>query len=158
MHPHAALLTRFYTAFQERDAEAMIACYHPEVQFHDPVFRALDAPRAAAMWRMLCGRAKDLELHFSDVQADDAEGRAHWEALYTFSATGRRVLNRIDARFRFRDGRIADHRDAFDLWAWAGMALGAKGTLLGWTPLVKNAIHRQAIAGLNAFIEKQART
>jgi hypothetical protein len=31
------------------------------------------------------------------------------------------------------------------------MALGAKGTLLGWTPLVQNAVRREAMRGLAAY-------
>ena len=54
--------------------------------------------------------------------------------------TGRKVLNRIDAEFVFRAGKIARHTDSFDLWAWAGMALGLKGRLLGWLPPVQGAI------------------
>ena len=54
-------------------------------------------------------------------------GRAHWDATYTYSATGRRVDNRIDATFAFRDGLIVRHDDRFDLWRWARQALGVQG-------------------------------
>jgi len=150
-HPHARLIEKFYTLFQNRDADGMIACYHSEVLFSDPVFRDLEGPRAGAMWRMLCQRARDLQLEFRDIVADDTTGRAHWEAHYVFSATGRKVHNVIDARFEFRDGKIVRHADTFDLWRWSGMALGAKGKLLGWLPAVQRAIHDKAIAGLDAF-------
>ena len=96
------------------------------------------------MWAMLCARGKDLALEWRDVRADDRTGSAHWEPRYTFSATGRPVHNVIDAEFSFRDGRIAAHVDRFDLWRWSRMALGAKGTLLGWSPQVSNAVRRQA--------------
>ena len=88
MHPHAQLIQNFYTSFQRRDAAGMIACYHPEVVFFDPVFMRLEGARAGAMWQMLCGRAKDLEITFSNVRADDQTGAAHWEAIYTFSKKG----------------------------------------------------------------------
>ena len=39
------------------------------------------------------------------VEADDRQGRAHWEAHYRFGAAGRQVHNVIDGSFRFRDGR-----------------------------------------------------
>lgn len=35
MHPNADLLTRFYTALGNRDADVMVACYHPDVEFVD---------------------------------------------------------------------------------------------------------------------------
>ena len=151
MHPNAALGERFYTAFQRRDAAGMIACYHPQIEFSDPVFPDLRGDQARAMWKMLAGRAQDLELTFSDVTADDRRGSARWIAKYTFSKTGRKVINRISAEFEFTDGLISRHRDRFDLWKWAGMALGAKGMLLGWTPLVQNAIRAEAARGLARF-------
>jgi ketosteroid isomerase-like protein len=154
-HPNAELIETFYAAFQRRDAEAMVACYAPDVWFSDPVFHDLRGPRAGAMWRMLTARASSLEVTFRDVRADDHVGSAHWEARYVFSATGRSVHNVIDARFELRDGKITRHADTFDLWRWAGMALGAKGKLLGWAPPIKNAIHKTAMRGLEAFEAKQ---
>jgi len=151
---HRALITRFYTAFAARDAEAMAACYHPEVVFSDPVFQRLEGKDAGDMWRMLCQRGKDLEVVFSDVKADDKSGSAHWDATYTFSATGKKVHNVIDARFEFKEGLIARHVDTFDLWRWSRMALGAKGVLLGWAPPVQGAIRKQGMGGLRAWQRK----
>jgi len=104
---------------------------------------------------MLAKRAASLEVTFSGIVADDRTGRAHWEASYLFSATGRQVRNVIDARFELRDGKIIRHADTFDLWRWAGMALGPKGKLLGWAPPIQNAIHKNAMRGLEAFEAKQ---
>lgn len=151
MHTHAQLISKFYAAFQERDAETMAACYHPEVHFSDPVFPSLKGAEAGDMWRMLCERGADLQIDFRDVAADDASGRAHWDARYTFSATGRKVLNKVDAEFEFKDGKIIRHRDHFSFTQWAGQALGLTGRLLGWTPLVKNKVRRTAAKGLEVF-------
>ena len=115
----------------------MAACYAPDARFSDPVFD-LAGDEVGAMWSMLCERGRDLRVEWRDVRADDATGAAHWEARYTFSATGRPVHNVIDAAFTFSAGRIARHVDTFDLWRWSRMALGAKGALLGWTPFVRN--------------------
>jgi ketosteroid isomerase-like protein len=155
MHPNAALIERFYRAFQSRDAAAMEACYHPDVVFSDPAFPELRGREAGAMWAMLCGRAKDLEIEFGDVRADEARGSAHWEARYTFSPTGRRVHNVIDAAFEFRDGLIVRHADRFGFWRWARQALGPAGWLLGWTPMVRNRVQSEARRGLEAFLQKQ---
>ena len=148
---NAALIERFYAAFARRDAAGMLACYHREVTFSDPVFTALDAGGVATMWHMLCARSKDLELAVSDIAADANSGRAHWVATYTFSATGRKVINRIDAAFEFRDGLILRHVDRFSLWRWAAMALGAKGALLGWCPPVRAAVRAHAAKALSAY-------
>ncbi len=156
MHPHEDLIRRFYTAFQRRDAQEMAACYHPEVEFSDPGFPELRGPRAAGMWRMLCERGADLQVEFRDVSADDQVGRAHWEARYTFSLTGRKVHNVIDAEFQFRDGRIVRHVDHFDLRRWMGMALGWKGTLLGWLPPVQGALRKKFARTLDQWLERES--
>ena len=154
---HVALIERFYAAFGCRDAPGMLACYHHDVTFSDPVFPALDAHGVATMWSMLCERGKDLSVAVSGVEADRVKGRAHWVARYTFSATGRPVTNRIDAAFDFRDGVIVRHVDRFDLWRWAAMALGAKGSFLGWLPPVRAAIRAQAARSLEAFAAARRR-
>jgi len=156
-HPNAALIERFYSAFARRDGAAMAACYAPDARFSDPVFDLAGA-EVGAMWSMLCERGRDLRVEWRDVRADDANGAAHWEARYTFSATGRPVHNIIGAAFTFNAGRIARHVDTFDLWRWSRMALGAKGALLGWTPFVRKAIQRQARHGLDAWIASHPRT
>jgi hypothetical protein len=100
---------------------------------------------------MLCARSKDFALEFRDVRADDRQGSAHWDARYTFSKTGRSVLNRIDATFEFRDGKIVRHVDRFDFWKWSSQALGPMGLFLGWTPIVRGAVRRQAAEQLAAW-------
>lgn len=155
MHPNAELIRTFYTSFQRRDGRAMEACYDPAVVFSDEVFVDLEGPRAGAMWRMLCVRAKDLRVEFRDVDADDATGRAHWDAWYTFSATGRPVHNQVDARFEFRNGKISRHRDSFDFWTWASQALGPVGWLFGWSSLIKNRVRAQAAENLEDFLRKE---
>ncbi|MBE2201344.1 MAG: nuclear transport factor 2 family protein [Anaerolinea sp.] len=154
MTAHSHLIESFYTAFQHRDYAEMIACYHPDVHFSDPVFTDLHGKRAKAMWHMLCERGKDLQVTFSDVQADGATGRAHWEATYTFSGAGRRVHNIIEATFVFQDGLIIRHQDSFDLWRWTRMALGPTGILLGWSPLVQRRVRETAVTGLTKFINQ----
>ncbi|MDF2793225.1 MAG: Ketosteroid isomerase-related protein [Pseudomonas orientalis] len=148
---HNALISRFYSAFQRLDAEAMVACYSDDVVFSDPAFGELRGGDAGDMWRMLTTRAKDFSLTFDQVRSDERTGSAHWVATYLFSATGNTVVNDIQARFVFRDGRICEHHDHFDLWGWSRQALGTKGLLLGWTPLVRNAVRAQANKGLKAF-------
>lgn len=118
-HPNADLITRFYQAFQQLDAERMVSCYAPDVRFSDPAFGTLTGDDAADMWRMLTTRAKKFSLTFSDVQADANGGSAKWVATYLFSQTGRTVVNRIQASFVIRDGLIVEHRDHFDMWRWS---------------------------------------
>jgi ketosteroid isomerase-like protein len=155
MHPNAELIQRFYEAFAARDHAGMRACYAPDVRFTDEVF-TLAGMRAHAMWHMLCENATDLAVTFRDIDADEHSGRAHWEAIYTFSQTGRRVHNILDATFTFDDGLIHTHRDRFDLWRWSRMALGPVGLALGWSPVVRGKVRAMAARSLDAFVGKHA--
>jgi hypothetical protein len=158
MSQEAALLERYYRAFSTLDAEAMAACYHPQVRFGDPAFPALQGSEVGDMWRMMSGRAVDFRLDVTEAPSV-SQGRGHGACIahYTFSATGRRVANPISSRFEFRDGLIAVQADHFPFWAWSRQALGLPGLLLGWTPLLQRKVQRQAGQGLAAFRAARAR-
>ncbi|HYN52788.1 MAG TPA: nuclear transport factor 2 family protein [Thermoleophilaceae bacterium] len=148
---HVQLIERFYKAFDEGDGATMAACYSPQVHFSDPVFPDLNGSRAGAMWQMLTAAPGELHIELLEHEAGDAQGSAHWRAHYTFSETGRPVVNDIHANFRFEDRLIADHRDEFSFHRWARQALGPVGLLLGWTPLLRSAVRRKAAARLDEF-------
>lgn len=152
MHQHEELIESFYTSFQKLDAEAMIRCYHADIRFSDPVFPALSKAEVGEMWKMLCSQAKNFDLTFASIEANDQTGKAHWEAQYDFSATGRRVHNKIEAEFEFQDGKIIKHTDTFNFWKWSSMALGPVGFLLGWTPLLRKKVQKQARGRLARFM------
>jgi len=151
-----ALIERFYRAFQQKDYQTMVQCYHPQATFRDEAFGLNGAEEIGAMWQMLCERGKDMQLSFS-VSEDNGRVTAHWEALYTFSQTGRRVHNKIDASFEFRDGKIIRHDDRFNFWSWSRQALGLPGLLLGWTPLLKNKVQTMAMKNLRLFMKGNGR-
>ena len=98
------------------------------------VRRRSTAARCARCGRCSPSQASDLSVVVRDVEADDETGSAHWTATYTFSATGRKVVNEIDARFRFRDGLAVEHHDAFSFFRWARQALGPAGARHGVEP------------------------
>jgi ketosteroid isomerase-like protein len=144
-----ALIKQFYQSFASADASGMIACYHDEIQFEDPVFGILKGDDAKNMWRMLV--QPGIKITFDQVQADELNGAAHWIAYYTFSQTGNKVVNNISAAFEFKDGKIIKHTDTFNLWTWFKQALGWKGYLLGWTSFLKNKTRQRALAKLKKF-------
>ena len=148
MHPHETLIREFYGAFARKDGEAMARCYHPDVFFSDTVFPRLHGEEAGDMWRMLLSRAADLEVTLDSASADEDGGRAQWTARYTFSRTGRKVVNVISALFAFRDGRIVRHHDSFSFWRWASQALGPLGAALGWFAPLKWKVRRDAAGAL----------
>src|SRR5690349_11733526 len=106
MNDHEQLIRRFYTAFQQLDYKTMQGCYHDDALFFDPVFQDLNAWEVRQMWEMLCKQAKDFQLQFSEVKAEEEYGSCTWTATYTFSKTGRKVTNHIKAYFKFYEGKI----------------------------------------------------
>jgi ketosteroid isomerase-like protein len=154
VHANAALIDHFYASFARRDAAAMVKCYAPDAHFRDPIFD-VEGADVAAMWTMLCERGRDLAIEWRDVQANESEGSARWEARYTFSVTGRKVHNLVDSRFTFRDGLIVTHTDTFNLWRWSRMAIGPKAVLLGWTPFVQKAIRSEARRGFDGWMARR---
>ncbi len=151
-----ATITKFYTAFQQKDYKAMASLYHPEATFKDAAFDLKSGKEAGAMWQMLITAGKDLRIEFSDVRADEKTGSAHWEAWYTFSKTGRKVHNVIEAKFEFKDGLIYRHADHFDFWRWSRQSLGLTGWLLGWSGFLKNKVSTAAMKSLHDFMAKSA--
>ena len=149
---NAELITHFYQSFANGDAEGMVACYNDNIQFKDPAFGALKDEDAKKMWRMLMSRSQGkIHITFSNVEANETKGSANWVAEYTFSATGRKVINIISAAFEFKDGKIIKHTDSFDIYKWSQQAFGLKGYLLGWTSFMQNKIQQQSTTLLKKY-------
>ena len=150
------LVTRFYSAFQNLDYATMQDCYSDEVIFQDPAFGVLNGIEAKSMWEMLAKNAKNFSLSFSDIKAEDDEYiTCKWVARYTFSATGRNVVNRIQAYIRVQNGKITEHTDHFNFWSWARQATGISGWLLGWSAFFQSQVRSQAKANLKKFMDKK---
>lgn len=147
------LIYHFYTCFKNKDIEGMQNCYADNAIFNDTVFRDLHAQQVRLMWAMLIGNAKDLHIEFSGVKTGKGTGSAQWVATYTFSATGRKVVNPIKASFQFENGKIVRHEDEFDFYHWAKQALGLSGLLLGWTSFLKNKIRKKAANNLKSYMD-----
>jgi len=154
MHPNEQLIHKFYTCFQQKDYKGMQECYADNATFSDAVFKNLDAAQVKGMWEMLCIRGKDLQLEYKDVWADDNTGHAEWIATYTFTGTGKKVVNNVRSEFRFENGKIVAQNDHFDFYRWARQALGTPGKLLGWTGALKNKVQKTAKKNLDDFMKK----
>ena len=154
MQLNEQVIHRFYSSFQQLDAGAMNSCYSEDIVFNDPVFGLLRGDEVRNMWEMLCKNAKDFNLEFSDITLLDEEyATCKWTASYTFSKTGRKVVNNIKAFMKLQDGKIIEHSDAFRLSTWIGQALGWKGVLFGWTGFMKRAVQKNARKSLIKYIE-----
>lgn len=156
MSDNKQIIEKFYTAFQQLDYKSMQTCYSDDIIFSDPVFLLLKGNEAKAMWEMLCKNARDFSLRFSDIELIDHEyATCSWTASYTFSRTGRKVVNNIKAFMRLKDGKIIEHSDGFRLSTWAAQALGWKGVLFGWTGFMKRGIQKNARRNLAYFIQSK---
>lgn len=151
------LIETFYTALNNSDGKTMVSCYHDNVIFEDPAFGILKGAKAKSMWLMLCEsqNGNGFKVEFSKIDTTEFNGSAHWEAFYTFSKTGRKVHNKIDASFEFKDGLIIKHTDVFDLHKWAKQAFGLKGMLFGGMPFFKKKLNIQTNSLLDKYINKK---
>jgi ketosteroid isomerase-like protein len=154
MENNQQLIEEFYTCFKNKDYKGMQACYADNAVFNDAVFKNLNAAQVKAMWQMLISTAKDFKIEFSNISSDGKLVYAHWDAYYTFSKTGKKVINRIDATFEIENGKIIKHTDNFNFYTWARQALGTPGLLLGWTSVLKNKIQATAMENLEKFMSK----
>ncbi len=153
MNTHTPLIEKFYTAFQQLDAATMNSCYSDEIVFFDPVFGLLKEEEAKCMWEMLCKNAKNFSLMYGNITTLDEEySTCDWMAKYTFSATGKTVINKVKANMRFTDGKIIEHSDAFSVHQWSKQAFGVVGILLGWNTIFQNKIKNKAKKNLLQFM------
>jgi hypothetical protein len=157
MNENEQIMTQFYSAFQKRDHKTMQGCYGDKVIFYDPVFEDLVDEEVKLMWEMLCQRANDLSIKFSNVEADEEYGTCYWTATYTFARTNRKVVNNIKAHMRFRQGKIIEHSDQFKLSNWCKQALGLPGVLFGSMAWFQKKVKRSAQQSLYDYITAKQR-
>ncbi|MFT3678959.1 MAG: nuclear transport factor 2 family protein [Ferruginibacter sp.] len=154
MDANESVIERFYTAFQQKNYQTMNSCYSDEIVFYDPVFELLKGDEVKLMWEMLCKNAKDFSLTFDNItNLDNEYYTCDWQATYTFSKTGRKVVNNIKANMRFAEGKIVEHSDGFSLHKWSSQALGFSGWLLGWNSYFQRKIKNGARKNLLKFIQ-----
>ena len=146
------LIRRFYAAFDRHEGEAMAACYSTDATFRDPAFGELHGEEVGSMWKMLTSRAEDLDVELHEHDADERTGTAHWIARYTFTQTGRKVVNDVRATFAFDGGLISDHVDEFDLGRWARQALGPMGWAITVIPPLGGSVRRKARGNLDEYM------
>jgi ketosteroid isomerase-like protein len=156
MNNDEKLIEQFFTAFQKLDAKAMNACYSKNIAFYDPMFDLLKGDEARAMWEMLCSNANNFSLAYDSIKnLDDGYYTCNWCASYTFSKTGRKVVNQIKAHMKIENGFITEHSDAWSLHRWSEQALGLMGKLLGWAGFFRRKMKNTAKRNLMNYMEKR---
>ena len=135
----------------------MNALYKPGIDgiFNDPVFQNLNTHEVQSMWSMLLRASKDLATTYKIVEVTDTSATVDWEAHYTYSTTGRKVVNNVRLVLQIENGLIFKQIDTFDLSKWTGQALPpVVAQLFAWFPDL--TIRKLAKKTLNGYIEKQA--
>ncbi len=149
--PHQELIEKFYTAFSKGDSQSMLECYHKDIVFEDPAFGKLVGDRARSMWKMLLSQKNaQLNISFSISEVSDTIVIAQWQARYSFGK--RKIYNQVRAQFKFKDGKIIEHLDAFNFWSWTKQALGWSGYLLGWTSFLRKKVQAKTKLKLDRFM------
>src|SRR6185437_737005 len=131
MHPHEALVRRFYACLAARDPEGAAACYHADVFFSDPLFPRLRGEAAVDLWRMRLESETTGAVRLLEVSADAEAAIACWSLQEAF-----------------RGDRISRHYDHFSLWRWISRAFGPAGAALGWFGPFRWAVRRRAARAL----------
>ncbi len=90
-----------------------------------------------------------------EVKTDDDEYyTCEWTAIYLFSKTNRRVVNKCKAYMRMQDGVIVEHSDGFNYYRWCRQALGLIGLVFGWTSFMHSKVSKNAKKSLFDFMQK----
>lgn len=132
----------YWNALGNRDGATMAACYAPHADFKDEVFQ-LEGDAIGRMWKSLFSPGADVRIQTHPLKQTGDVVTGTWEAWYQFQ--DRDIHNVIHSTFLLQDGLIVSQRDRFNFWKWSSQALGWKGRLLGWTPLVRKAVQKQAM-------------
>jgi len=156
MNTNEELIKHFYTSFQQKDAKAMQECYADNATFSDPIFSSLNSAQVRTMWAMLLKSGQDMRIEFHNIQSKSNSASAEWDAYYTFSATGNKVINKVKANFVIENGKIVQHQDTFSFYRWARQALGFTGLVLGWTSLLQNKVSKKAKKNLELFMNSRS--
>lgn len=122
----------------------MADCYHDQAAFIDIAFDLRGRKPIHAMWHRICNG--DTEVEVQKIEANHDGVRATVVERYTFTKTGRPVLNHIESRFRMRDGLIFQHLDSCDALSWSRQAFGrVRGELAGRLGILRRRAARKLI-------------
>lgn len=143
MHPNELLLTKFFEYLNAHNLERIASCYHEEATFHDIAFNLKGKKQIYAMWDMICSVNKDnipsdIKVHIERLSANDATGSAVVLESYTYRDNNKKVHNKINSTFEFRDGLIYKQNDDCDPVSWANQAFGGiRGFIAGHIEFVR---------------------
>lgn len=68
---------------------------------------------------LLSQKKADTKVTFENINASVENGSANWQAKYVYGNKQRKVTNNVSAQFKFKDGKIIENIDSFNLWKWS---------------------------------------
>lgn len=114
---------QFYTTFATRNLPLMRAAYHPRATFYDPLFgKLVGVEQIMLMWSEIMPAADPFRIlprpaHSATLRSDGSwRVQVAWEAYYGLGKA--RIANFSQTTLVFRDGKIIDQRDEWDLQRW----------------------------------------
>ena len=147
MTPAEETVKTVYEAIQRGDAAAATACYCDDAYYEDLAFKLKGNGDIDAHVALVCSRK--VKVAYTNIHTDGLEVKGHWVFDYVFAKTGRPVHNEMNSTFKFRDGKIVDHRDEGNRWEWSKQALGFPQDII--VTLAPPILRRQAIEELEKF-------
>lgn len=124
---------RLFSALRRRDAADVAACYDKDAVFSSPFIGDVRGAEVEALWRAIFAATRDSTLSYTIVDLGLTTARVEGMATFSLVTSGRSVTSRFDSALYIRDQRVVCHDDTFDAWAWACMAFGPTGLILGWS-------------------------
>jgi uncharacterized protein len=141
-----------FAALRSRNAAAAGAFYDKDAVFSSPVIGDVRGADVRTLWQAIFAATRDNTLSFTIVDLGLTSARVEGLATYSLVASGRPVISEFSSVLHIRDLRVLFHDETFDAWAWARMAFGPTGLMLGWS----KAWHRHIAHDVRASIDAGA--
>jgi ketosteroid isomerase-like protein len=122
-----------FSALRRRDAADVAACYDKDAVFSSPFIGDVRGAEVEALWRAIFAATRDSTLSYTIVDLGLTTARVDGIVTFSLVTSGRSVTSRFNSALHIRDLRVVWHDETFDAWAWACMAFGPAGHLLGWS-------------------------
>eukprot|EP01117_Protostelium_nocturnum_P003508 TRINITY_DN1457_c0_g1_i1.p1 TRINITY_DN1457_c0_g1~~TRINITY_DN1457_c0_g1_i1.p1 ORF type:complete len:189 (-),score=47.62 TRINITY_DN1457_c0_g1_i1:146-712(-) len=175
---HHQLLQQFFDHWSEKNVAEMEKIVDvSNLRLSDPLYDQLKSDEIISLWKFYCSRPQfNLECKDVSIEEHDVVVRTNplfggfnskakvatpqmttkliGVAEYTISyqdAEGRLLTNDVNASFEFKNKKIVEITNKFDLWTWAKQTQGVSGSLLGWTSTAQATCCANAAKELEEF-------
>lgn len=144
----------FFRGFDDLDAERMISCLADDIVYNDPIYGILNGEDVRSLWKMRCKDLSGLSLEIIEFKELDHEyATCKWRSSFFSKSAARQVDMVVTSFMKLRNGKIAEHSDAYKLSDWLAKAYGVTGVFLGWTGWMKKREQKKFHGLLEKFIE-----